>query len=444
MNVSLSSSFAPPFNGPFDIDKCRANIQHLNQTNPELGLTFRLTLAQCLHYCGRGYGPYKVYDALEAITTWVIPLFVLPANMIIAEWSESPFPYAGKIFVVSRQLADPIDTIWSLADKLLLGRRLRRHCDGLDMKALGLSRDDETKAKRDITNVCYCLNDWHDGFGKRVDRIFQLLKGPRKADVLHQIKATSQNLALARVRNIFRTSTAIIVYTGAAFSALLRSNSVGGLGYAQPHTIALRVLCYFLILQVMLSAAAEGWTQQWAPQKYMKRLGKRLDDLDDDKTLQWTSLGKKEILPWQGGIYSFRPSKRLFGSRLLQQEAERGLLFPTEARGSQQLLLLICALLSVWASFSIAFMISWFTPTVGLGGRGVAELVFVALWTLNFVLSQWITSRIQDRKKLFNILWVKDTIIALLLLCSFFLPFIGKSEDTHSSDQAAKDIFRLV
>ena len=419
MSLSLNSNF-----GPFNIDNCRAGIQRLNQTFPELGLTFRLSLAQCEQWCGQGYGSFKKYDALDAVTTWVIPLFALPANMAFAEFSRSKIPYAGKIFVVSHQLADPIDTIWSLATKLDLGRQLRQHCDSLDMSAFCLKGDKAARAKRDIANVCYCLNDWHDGFTERTNRIFQLLRGPQREGVLREIRVTSRTLALVRVRNILRTSIAIIVYLGATFSSLLRANSTGGLGYAQPHTIALRVLCYFLLLQIILSAAAEGWPQQWIPQLCMKRLGERLDYYD--RTFGWNDLGKSEIVPWQGGVYSFQPSKGLLGSRAVPWKKGCGTRSLPEFRSSRHILLLSCAVLSVWVSFSVAFVMSWFTPTVGLGGRGLAESVYVGVWTTNFVLNQWLNRQITNRGKLFHIVWAKDIVITILVLLFFFLPFLGK------------------
>ena len=409
----------------FDIGKCKARIDALNRMNPALGLPYKLPLKQCEEYCGKGYGPYEFYDVLDAIITWVIPLLALAANMNFTETTMFRLPYGGKLFVFAHQFANPIDTIFSLASKLDLGRRLREHCDSLNLAVLRLEKDELANAKRDIANVCYCIDDFgHDQFEKRVNKIFELVRSPSGADIVRIIKIASRDLALARVRNILRTCTAVLVYVGAAFTALLKTNTASGLGFAQPHTIALRELCYFLLLEIVLSAAAEGWPHQWTPQSPLNALGSELHQYDPD--FGWQSLGRNEIEPWNGGIYSYRPQKNLLWRRSNRSTVQNKYRFSSGDGSGCHKFLLALAFSSVLVAFGISFMMSWYTPTVGLGGRGIAELTYVTVWISNFVLDEWMASRVEDRRTLFYRVWVKDTSISFLVILFFLLPFMGK------------------
>lgn len=421
MNAFLQANATPIV---FDIAKCRAMIDDLNRMNPGLNLTYKLSVKQCEQYCGKGYGPYGFYDALDAMITWVIPLLALVANMNFTETTRFWLSYGAKFFVIAHQFANPIDTIFSLASKLDLGRRLREYCDTANLTVLRLEKDELANAKRDIANVCYCIDDFgHDQFEKWVNRVFELVQRPYGADIVRIIKTTSRDLALARVRNILRTSIAVVVYVGAAFTALFKTNTATALGFAQPHTIALRELCYFLLLEIVLSAAAEGWPHQWTPQSPLKALGSKLQEYDPD--FGWQSLGRKEIEPWNGGIYSYRPQKNLLWRPSGRSMDQKRFKFSSGEGGGRHMILLALAFSSVLMSFGISFMMSWYTPTVGFGGRGIAELTYVVVWIGNFVLDEWIASHIEDRKRLFYWIWAKDTLISFLVILFFFLPFMG-------------------
>lgn len=279
--------------------------------NRTLGCSFfpNVPIDKCAEYCGSAFGYYELSDVFEALITWVIPLFALLANMHFAESTLSALGFhwpralknhsfedhwlwsfivsqLPKHFVCSVQLANPIGTIWSLAVKLDLGQHLWDHCyDRLDLSQLGLDNEREKgKARRDVANLCYCLDDFgHEKFESRVNRLFGLLDGaiPNQNGTIAQgvykhIKETSHDLALVRIRNTRHTTFAVLVYVGAAVAALLASTTSSGLDYALPHTIALRELCFFVLAQVILSSAAGGWPQQWTPQATMLTFATRI------------------------------------------------------------------------------------------------------------------------------------------------------------------------
>ncbi|KAL9118469.1 MAG: hypothetical protein Q9187_004986 [Circinaria calcarea] len=429
MNASFRLNATPT---AFDIVQCKATIDDLKKMNPGIDLSYKLSLKQCEQYCGEGYGLYGFYDALDAIITWVIPFLALAANMNFTETTLLRLPFGRKLFVFAHQFANPIDTIFSLASKLDLGRRLRKHCDTLELGVLRLKGDELANAKRDIANICYCLEDLgHDTFEERVNRICELVQSPYGTDIFRTIKPASRDLALARVRSILRTTVAVLVYVGAAFTALFKTNTTSRLGFAQPHTITLRELCYFLLLEIVLSAAAEGWPHQWTAQSPFHALGTELHRYDP--RFGWQCLGRKEIEPWNGGIYSYRPQKMLLwrrsGRRINQKHK-----FSSGYKSGRHKLLLALAFLSVLIAFSISFLMPWNTPTIGLGGRCIAEITYLVVWITNFVLEECMAGRIQNRKRLFHWVWAKDTLISFLVILFFLLPFIGESCGSTTSE----------
>ena len=127
-----------------------------------------------------------------------------------------------------------------------------------------------------------------------------------------------------------------------------------------------------------------------------------------------------------GALSAFQPQKGLFRQRKGHGTKHKQLRFSMSTDGARRITLLGLAFASLAVSFTIAFTISWLTPTVGLGGRGLAEIIYVVVWVANFLANETLTGCVQDTRRLFNIIWAKDSIIALLVISFFLLPFIGE------------------
>jgi hypothetical protein len=433
---------APP-GARFDIGGCY---------NRTLGCSFfpKVPIDQCTQYCGGAFGYYELSDVFQTFITWVIPLFALLANMDFAQSTLITlldWPMASKIlnhrslrwlwnpiksqlpkhFVWSVQLANPIGTIWSLADKLDLGQRLWDHFDNKELyDALHLGDAERDKVCRDIANLCYCLDDFgYEKFESRVDRLFKLLRMKKEGESVRKlVQKTSRSLALIRIRNTRRTTVAVLVYGGAVVTSVLASTTSNGLDYALPHTIALRELCFFVLAQVILSSAVGGWPQQWTPQEIMQNFATQIRGVEaglkkKGEPILWEDLGDEEIALWDGGSYVFRPQKRIYSSEVRNEFSC--------INGSQRRLFLPCmALFMVIFAFAVSFTMSFLTPTTGIGGRGLAEILYITVWSVNFIGEYCMTQGIRDRRRLFMLIWLKEGIVSLLVLVFFFLPFIGK------------------
>ncbi|MCJ1413783.1 hypothetical protein MMC32_000108 [Xylographa parallela] len=390
------------------IENCRARVIAANDTTPALNLTFELTLPQCYEYCGTGYGTYDLWAVISALSSWVIPLFLLLGNITYANISSHVFDngkiklgYVGNwIAVISHLLVNPIDFLWSLCLKLDRGYKIRRRCD----KIIILSRED----KKNLSAVTFGLDDYENGI--HVNSLLQPLednsvRNKYVRDLHHKalngiLGSTARDLADARKHNKLHSTLAILIYGKEVFEALIDAKLDGTFPYHMPHTLALRQLYYWLFLAVLLSSAAGGFANQWTSlavlnrflterQKALQRLGMR----DGDRS----HIVLKPLKPWNGGNYSWKHC--------------RG---GVSKRGWFMVVLVIVAVAFPVVS---AFFLSWITPTVGLGDRGIMELSFAGLWVVNYVLtlaaSQWLRPESLFRIVWWNLFWSLASLVVL-------------------------------
>ena len=405
---------------------------------------------KCEEFCGDKFGYYDIAGVFGALTAWVIPLFALLANMHFTEaaleglqwrWASRNFNHRWlrplwnitklqlpKHFVCSVQLANPIGTIWSLGIKLSFGQRLWEYCNSSGLLHL------DSEGRRDVANLGYCLEDFGlQHFEARFNRLIQLLNnqtitqsgGTVSEVVFEYIQETSRNLAFVRIRNTRLTICAVLVYGGMAIATLLTSTTSSGLDYSLPHTVALRELCFFILAQVILSSAAGTWSQQQAPQTAMRTFATRILEIERELKTNgqpelWEDLTTKKMALYDGGCYVFRTEK----IKRRRARSNGGFSVRSSNWG-----LLAMAWVIVTFAFMVSFVISYSTPTKGIGGRGLAEILYFVTWIINFFAEVLMTRRVRDddhRKRIFMRIWVKDGIISLLVLLFFFLPFIGK------------------
>ncbi|PMD52351.1 uncharacterized protein K444DRAFT_620005 [Hyaloscypha bicolor E] len=138
-----------------------------------------------------------------------------------------------------------------------------------------------------------------------------------------------------------------------------------------PHTLALRQLYYWLFCAIILSGAAGGFADQWSSHAFLADfLDGRLRNLRDAARRR-DNIFLRPIEPWDGGNYSWKYPKR--GQK-------------PQMTGRQKVLLLP-AIAAVAFPVVIAFIMSWYTPTTGLGDRGIMELSFAGMWILNFLIT---------------------------------------------------------
>jgi hypothetical protein len=106
-----------------------------------------MTLPQCYSFYSTNDAPHHKWDVVTSILTWVVPLFVLVGNMHFSYFhvgiykpeddrmwwhavrrhvvNTSRSVLSNYAFIILHLLADPMDTIWSLLDKLAAEKGIR-------------------------------------------------------------------------------------------------------------------------------------------------------------------------------------------------------------------------------------------------------------------------------------------------------------------------------
>jgi hypothetical protein len=204
------------------------------------------------------------------------------------------------------------------------------------------------------------------------------------------LKSTARNTASDRRHNKFHSVLAIIVYRKEVFIALIQANFNADFPYYILYTLALRQIYYWLFCAIILSGATSGFADQWLSHAFLAQfLDGRLRNLKRvarRRAFHYADIILIPIEPWDGGNYSWKYPKQ--GQK--RQMTRR------------QIALLLLAMAAVALPVAIAFVMSWYTPTIGLGDRGIIELSFAGMWILNFIITLGASLK-WDKEKLFKI-----------------------------------------
>lgn len=353
-------------------------------------------LKACNVLAGAGRGKYSSDVAFDDVATWVVPLFLLVVNINYSYFQRQP--YWNQVMVGAHLLGNPIDAIWSLLTKLDAGRRIRHRC-----------RADFREDSWVYAAILVALDDV--GFGEEFEDRFMQLKKIAAADDERAKRACRRaaiNLNTPRINNLWKAILAAVAYITAVVANIARANLTGRIPAHLSHRIALRELFYWLIPAVILSAKASGFPSEWTSLGVLTDLQDQIPGLD---------LSLRRLEPWNGGNYSWRPNK------------DNSLLI-SGAKDQRCWVLLLLSLLSVTASWTTSFTMSYLTPTRGMGARCLVEICHWCIWIftagLTHVVGIVYRNRPNWKKKLW--LWLVGTMdlpIAFGTVLVLFLSFLG-------------------
>ena len=323
-----------------------------------------LTVSGCEEICGPEQGWYR--DIGPRLVNWLIPVLLLISNVELSPLDKRRF------LAILHLLGDPIDSMWSMIDKL------------------------------DSWDQCYRLAERYGGACSRCNRIiatvlagFEEVQGPRfhsQADYVALVeqhdfaneyqewRRTAVLLADSRTDEFARTCLAIILYMFQLVASFV--SEVGGGSNSPPGgRIATGVFLSWLIPVALMSNAMGNFTSRRTCYEIMsdfaKRTGEPLQIRSSRSVLlpgvrflsRSSSTNYNDSLSWSGGLHTFRPWKRL-GTNT----AER------QPRASAVLLL---AILPICVSFLGGFIILWWSLPTGFNCRHT--------WLIGIFLA-WITS----------------------------------------------------
>ncbi|KAF8457875.1 hypothetical protein BDZ91DRAFT_785948 [Kalaharituber pfeilii] len=408
----------------FSFSTCRNTVLTLFRFDPH-NPYFRhgqgtLTLDGCLDLCGSNYEKYKLYEILNDIVTWDLPLLLLVGNMT---WA--PFGWLDILASAAQLLGNPIGTIANLLDKLDKASEFKRRIEesrlypqkSLEKPELyGQQRVGRARIVQDFATVLTALDDLPAPPGKSY---FTLLTAHALRDpayTLRAVRSAASELRELRINNRIPAAFAIFFYVFSVAAAYIQTFVVFP-GDEEPinnhisHTIAFRQLYYWLLPAVLLSAYAGYFPSRRSSARILMKLVEETNRRDDTIPQHSTPMSASsatlveaerqetgarmqepvhDILaielrlprPYSGGVYTWQVPD-------CNPLVFTGSKPPNTVRlRTRQILAVALAFLSVGISFATAFLMSWLTPTEGMGCRNLAQMGFFGGWILNYFLTK--------------------------------------------------------
>jgi hypothetical protein len=419
-----------------DLATCKADIQQRldNHTLPRNDTIFHfngttymsgpreiwLTLEGCQNNCPKPN--FDLYDDMwPRLLTWLVPALLLIGSVHLPR-----IGHVNRVFAILHFMGDPIDSMWALLTKAEVWNRfyalaLRCTPPGPDRLPMAKALAAMLSAFEELTGDMDTVEDEFNAI--MTENGAQL----SKEDVDYILKETAEELVDSRSNEGLRTILVIVNYLWAVLGALIPE--IGGTQSSQPGgRIGTAMFLSWLVTTVLLSNTISGFTSRRTCLRIMERYtrtmkGRRRDLhifphsprlLAQAKARGGTKMDDFiDAQPWNGSIYSYRPRKRLPSSG-------------SRSDWSPAFLLALSATPVLAAAVS-AFVIIWYTPTIGLGCRTLWVIALTAGLFSSPVLT-WIISRTIGKRH-GRVAWyatiAKDTVFGLSGVLVIVLSSIG-------------------
>ncbi|KAK4167753.1 hypothetical protein QBC43DRAFT_297548 [Cladorrhinum sp. PSN259] len=416
-----------------DLGTCKANIQARldNNTLTRNASIFyfngtkymserdniALTIEGCQANCPKPY--FDLYrDMWPRLLTWLVPALLLVGSVHLPR-----IGHLNRLFVIFHYMGDPVDSMWSLLTKGEIWNRfyalaLRATPEGPDQLPTAKALAAVFVAYEELTGD---METVQQEFNAAITENRQL---PRD-DLAHILKETAEELVDSRPNEGLRTALVIVNYLWAVLAALVPN--IGGVQSSQPGgRIGTAMFLSWLVTAVLLSNTLSGFTSRRTCLRIMERCLRTIKGRRRDlhvfpysprllSKTTGTSSGQEfeDIMsaqPWSGSVYSYRPCKRLT---------------PTHARSDRSPLhLLALSLLPPFVSSVCAFVIIFYTPTIGLGCRTLWVLALTVGIFVSPLLS-FLISHFFRPKYAWYLTILKDAFFGLSAVAVILLSSIG-------------------
>jgi nitrate reductase NapE component len=374
-----------------------------------------LTLEGCYNNCPKPY--FDLYDDMwPRLLTWLVPALLLVGSVHLPR-----IGHLNRVFVILHFMGDPIDSMWALLTKAEVWNRfyaLALRCtpsgpDQLPMaKALAVMLSAFEELTGDMATVEEEFNSIITENGAQLS----------KEDLDYILKETAEELVDSRSNEGLRTILVIVNYLWAVLAALVPE--IGGTQSSQPGgRIGTAMFLSWLVTAVLLSNTLSGFTSRRTCLRIMERYTRTIKGRRRDLHIfpysprllaQTTRRGKPDDFidaqPWNGSVYSYRPCKRLTCS------GGKGDWSP--------FFFLALSTMPILAAAVSAFVIIWFTPTIGLGCRTLWVIALTAGLFISPALT-WLISRTLRGKTAWYATIAKDAVFGLSGVLVIVLSSIG-------------------
>lgn len=354
-------------------------------------------------------------DMWPRLLTWLVPALLLIGSVHLPRVG-----HFNRLSVIIHFMGDPIDSMWALLTKGEVWNRfyalaLRFTPPGPDQLPMAKALAAMLSAFEELTGDMATVKD--EFFAIMTDNGARL----SKEDLDYILKETAEELVDSRSNEGLRTALVIINYLWAILAALFPE--VGGSQSSQPGgRIGTAMFLSWLVTTVLLSNTLSGFTSRRTCLRIMERYTRtvkgRRRDLhvfpNSPRLLAQNEGGKCEDFidsqPWNGSVYSYRPRKRL------PSTGGKGDRSPFHLAALSTMPIFIAAV--------SAFVLIWYTPTVGLGCRTLWVIALTAGLFTSPVIT-WIISRTLKGKRAWYLTIVKDAFFGVSGVTVIILSSIG-------------------
>lgn len=425
-----------------------------------------LNLRGCEQLCHDGYQLWPATDTLQRLTIWL-----LPSCILLAHFHFAPLGAAGRVFVLLHVLGDPVDSMWSMLARQEAARRhytraTKNFGNGVSKAVATIWYTYDELGWQDPSE--FFLQALRQRALQQHQHQADSLPHPPppRAQVralddteAFHLEAASHRLASLRSEARIETWIAILGLLFSLGGAYVRTWS-DKLNSQTAHTVAVACLLFILVPLVKVSGNVGSFLTRADPVAVIDDLREKLarharelhpggeaevapllpplifipggrwdpatwgqghdaaaaaatervpipcseeeavgvedgDNMEDTRITQYAVWDT--VAPWAGMCSSWRPCKTLRP-------------VSSDDRGNGQLGTFSYAF--VIAAFGAAFMLSFYTPTIGLGCRSLGWTVIALTWTASQLGDCALRSRFAQARTLWAFTCIKDALAA--------------------------------
>lgn len=374
-----------------------------------------LTIEGCQNNCPKpNFDLYS--DMWPRLLTWLVPALLLIGSVHLPR-----IGHVNRFFVIFHFMGDPIDSMWALLTKAEVWNRfyalaLRFTPPGPDQLPTAKALAAMLSAFEELTGDMATVEKEFNAIV--VENGAQL----SKEDLDYILKESAEELVDSRSNEGLRTALVIVNYLWAVLAALVPE--IGGLQSSQPGgRIGTAMDLSWLVTAVLLSNTLSGFTSRRTCLRIMERYTRTIKGRRRDlhifpfspRLLSQTKGGGTfedfiDAQPWNGSVYSYRPRKRLPSTGIKTDRSPFHLL--------------VLSVMPILIAAVSAFVIIWFTPTIGLGCRTLWVIALTAGLFISPVLT-WVISRTLKGRWAWYLTIAKDAVFGLTGVTVIILSSIG-------------------
>ena len=439
------------------------------------GKPLAITLEECEKCVGSGMERYPTLDIQSRFATWIVPLFLLIVSMPFA-----PLGVGNTASVIIHVLADPISSFESQVSRLAHLQRRLKYChsclgqmpDNLKIAVAMTIVAHEESGPRSYQETREKLIAGGERRGRsqgyRIpsdtlttkDRpalidIFDNLLGKKSfpLDRKQQLQRVTflemaNQLSDIRSSSLSKAVFGVVIYLLTITTAFIHIDTDDYKPHTD-HSIAMAVLYSWLVPTVLLGALVGGFGKKQSAGDILARLYQKSSDIEARGCSEASDQEAPSIyLPQQHQAFSsplrtcsspsrFEPDLVLW-LRLLELEIEHsdysylcwsggnGTFRPRQGSwGKRKPWITAIAHFPVVCSVLCAFLISYISPTTGVGCRSLFQVLLGATWVVNACITEMIRNRTQSARKQWCYVRIKNAIIFLPQTIVFIAVFIG-------------------